>query len=196
MLGFLHNFADISFCTYGKFEERQKTMDGKGSKNRFSEQPLCKFGPGGDFVHEMSPKQALPTVPRHENPLGKVLEIIGEMIGAAIGPELLLDQPKQPEKEFNKQTILVEKTKHENNQSGFDYYHPQTTGRTQGNRGVLCQAMLFADDGRDRTLSGRKTTHRIRAHRRTSRKRIDRNIREGQGSGSLFTAYETSKKTA
>jgi hypothetical protein len=59
-------------------------MNGKGRKNRFSEQPLCKFGPGGDFVHEMSPKEALSSAPIHDNPLGKVLEVIAEMIGAAL----------------------------------------------------------------------------------------------------------------
>lgn len=169
-------------------------MSGKVNKNRFSEQPLCKFGPGGDFVQELSENDALPGASIQENPLGKVLEIIAEMIGAAIGPELLLDQPQQQDNGFNKQTFLAEKTKHENIQSGFDYYHTQAAGRIKGNRCVSNQAMLFADDGRVGTFSGRKTPHRIRAYRRTARKRTDRVAVQRQSSGTLFTTFENGKK--
>jgi hypothetical protein len=65
-------------CTY-RILKKGNTMEGKGKKNRFSEQPLCKFGPGGDFVHELSAKKALSSAPIHDNPLGKVLELLGKL---------------------------------------------------------------------------------------------------------------------
>jgi hypothetical protein len=166
-------------------------MDSKDMKNRFSEKPLCKFGPGGDFVHELSPKEVLPKAATQGNPLGKVLEIIAEMVGAAIGPELLLDcvQPLNIDQKELDFTIKAEKTKNENNQSGLHYYHPQTTGRTSGNRCVSKQAMLFADDGRSSPFPGHKAPHRIRACRRTTRKRADRIVVQRQGSGTLFAGY-------
>jgi hypothetical protein len=187
VLGFLYGFADI--VLYGMdFTKKGKIMGSKGINNRFSEQPLCKFGPGGDFVQELSPKEALPKMPIQENSLGKVLEIIAEMIGVAVGPELLLDQPQQQDNVLKKQAFLTEKTKNETIQSGFSHHHSQATGRIEGNRCVPKQAMLFADDGRIGKFTGHKTPHRIRTYRRTSRKRTDR-VLQRQSASTLFTSH-------
>jgi hypothetical protein len=170
-------------------------MDGKRFNNRFSEPPVCKFGPGGEFIQELSENAVLFKSQPPENPLGKVLEVIAGIIGVAVGPELLIDQPQQQDNAPKEQIYKTkaEKTTYEHIQSEFGHHHSQTTGRAAGNRNVSGQPMLFADDGRTGPFAGCKSAHRIRTHRRASRKRHGRTVPR---QGTLFTAYETGKKTA
>ena len=62
--------------------------------NRFENQdiPLCKFGPGGDFITEWPASSASqPLEAESPNPVGKVLSLIARLLGSAIGPELIND---------------------------------------------------------------------------------------------------------
>ena len=52
--------------------------------------PLCKFGPGGDYVSEWDTPNASPP-PCKESHLGQVLNVIAEIIGATVQPEILTE---------------------------------------------------------------------------------------------------------
>ena len=62
--------------------------------NRFknADIPICKFGPGGDFI---TPWPALPAVPIPEDssadPITRILGLIGRLLGTSIQPELAED---------------------------------------------------------------------------------------------------------
>lgn len=153
--------------------------------NRFLRQPLCKFGPGGDFTTKWN----LPVPPRGqqtENTLGKVLSALAEIIGATINPETLAELQSQVDTEMqsykipSKEIISVEpkKNKHTNN--------PASAKGTQRHCLVRGQTMLFSDDSRNSARAKRKPHNSIRAYRRPARKKTAYEIK---GQGTLFDNY-------
>ena len=104
--------------------------------NRFENQdiPLCKFGPGGDFITEWPiPSASLPIESAQTDPIGKVLSLIGRLVGSAIGPELIsnlsaenISSPSASDLEISVQ----EKTQNEQTQSSPD--HTQAARRASG----------------------------------------------------------------
>jgi hypothetical protein len=160
---------------------------------RFKQQPpLFKLGPGGEFSYEIIENQEKPVSETVSNPLLKVLEVIADLVGGSIQPELLMEDalanlktPAQPVSE-------VENIAHEN-QSQSSHHHTQAVGSPSGNRKLSGQALLFADDGRTGRHTGRKPANGIRTYRRTARKKSGGAI---QRQGSLFSPYAKGKKTA
>ncbi len=161
---------------------------------RFNHQqpPLFKLGPGGEFSYEIVENKAKPVSETVTNPLLKVLEIIADLVGGSIQPELLMEEalassitPAQPVSE-------VENTTHEN-KCHSSHHHAKAVGGSAGNRKLSSQALLFADDGRTCGHAGSKPANRIRAYRRTARKKSGGAI---QRQGSLFSPHAKSKKTA
>jgi hypothetical protein len=61
--------------------------------------------------------------------------------------------------------------------------HAQTTRDTHPDRRLRDEPMLFGDDGGNCTLGTRKPHHRIRAHRKSAKKRTGDRI---EGQGTLF----------
>ena len=59
-------------------------------KRNESNVPLCRFGPGGDFVEDW-PERAPEPVEPAADPLRKVLSTIARMIGATLAPELITE---------------------------------------------------------------------------------------------------------
>jgi len=170
--------------------------------NRYDNQdiPLCKFGPGGDFITEWP----APSCPQQfevgePNPLGKVLGLIGRFLGSAIGPDLIRDltaelQPVEENVCFSATDLtpsVQEKTQNEQANESPDY--AQAAGRTPGRGRVPRQTLLFSDDRGAGRGSRRKPSYRSRASRRPSRKRTGpSNPRQG----TLFTLNRSGKTTA
>lgn len=129
--------------------------------------PLCKFGPGGDYVSSWSAPE--PSKPQEEHsPLGKVLNLIAEILGAAVQPEILTEiacaLPTEP---LNPQTASREKTK---NEPAYSHNTPPASYTPSG-KTVCTEAMLFSDDWGIGCGPAHQSGHRIRTRRRTSRKR-------------------------
>ena len=163
-----------------------------GNLNNRNDGPVCKFGPGGDFIRQWpKPKSKVP--PEMDNPLGKILSAIAEMIGTTIHPELLtqVDGPYNINGQLDT-NLIKEKT------SGADTKSDNTdntaaTGRSKANSKLPSQSMLFGDDCRTRRPVRRKPHYRIRTHRGASKKRSADKLK---GQGTLFEVNPTSQSAA
>jgi len=153
--------------------------------------PVCRFGPGGDYVNDWPVKKTRPPVPE-SNPLGKVLALIADVIGTAISGELMIQSkaPTEPRRMDN--NIQRDKNSDPTDEPDHTNYTASTAGAKDGSP-VAAEPMLFADDSRGRRGAKRKPHHRIRAYRRTSRKRPARKI---QGQATLFEVDTQSQSAA
>ncbi len=147
-------------------------------------QPLCKFGPGGDYVYNWpGENDALTTAGR--NSLGRVLSALAQIIGATINCELLSELQSDADAEIKnavKGKLPKEKTESANKKPPKPNYSATIRGAKE-NKTFPAQPMLFADNGRTCRRVRHKQTHRVRAHRRTPRKRATDKIK---GQGTLF----------
>ena len=150
--------------------------------------PVCRFGPGGDFVADWPPREKFPT-----DPISKILETIAKIIGTVITPELL--QRSNADKInfalIDAEQILNTEDKIDFNQS--DESDTKTVTSAQADRKLPQEPMLFDNDTGTGSIAGHKQNHGIRAHRRPKRKRTSfGTIRQG----SLFEPYPQSSKVA
>ena len=147
-------------------------------------QPLCKFGPGGDYVYNWPGENAALTT-SGRNSLGRVLGALAQIIGATINCELLSEFQNAAAAEIedaDKGQLPKEKTESANRKPPEPNYSATIRGAKE-NKTFPTQPMLFADNGRACRRVRHKQTHRLRAHRRTSRKKTARQIK---GQGTLF----------
>ncbi len=169
----------------------------RGRFDAFRDEPICKFGPGGDYVRTWSPKTAgkADAVGAVENPFRKVLERLADIIGATVNIASLSGIGVEGPQEIGACEIVNE-TKEENhvaadNESGTG--NAETIRDTQAHPAVRAEPLLFADDSRVGAGVRRKSNHRIRAHRKTARKRAAQKI---DGQGTLFETDCTSQSAA
>ncbi len=137
--------------------------------------PVCKFGPGGDFVSIWPERFAGLYEPLMGEPGRHRLARLREALAGVIG-------------------LTTEKTA-EMERSGYASDGSRTAyagvaAGTEGGGRLRGQAMLFADDSR---AAGHKSKHRVRAYRRAAKKRA---ALEFGKQGSLFTADSHCAKTA
>ena len=166
-----------------------------GSRPKGHSEPVCRFGPGGDFISVWPGEYNASSQPSSSG-LGKLLTLLGEMITAVLGSEL--NSPSGVATSVHCLAGQIpaeeEKLKHAVRDSRTDeasYSAPtpviESSGRFQG------EPMLFGDDWGTGIGAGRKPKHRIRAYRRTSKKRHAFSL---PGQGSLFEADFKSARTA
>jgi hypothetical protein len=193
-LGFSSRFAD----TYLYVQKTQlfffcetKTMD--RFRNKQMDIPLCKFGPGGEYINEL---HADDVELHHQpddaaSPLGKVLYAIADVIGATVQPEMLMEiacaLPIEDE-----QSPTCSKESQQDAQPA-NRRHPQTTSGPCANWKLSKEPLLFSNDWGTGTETRHKSGHRVRTHRRPARKKADGAI---HGQGSLFEADRKRRKTA
>ena len=152
-------------------------------KNR----PLCRFGPGGDFVSDW-PAEALCQEQIGIGSLGKTLSRITEIIGAVIVPELI-GQRKEANillgNNFKESIESVHYTSGDN--------HAETTANAGANQTVSREPTLFGDDTGVSSPVRRKPNNRIRA-RRSVKKKSSASSCPWQGT--LFETYNQSSQVA
>ena len=154
--------------------------------------PLCKFGPGGDFVSSWPGVVPEGTVWR-AGPVRRMLGMIGECIGAIISPELFSELSGAVDVEIKEFEVLA-KEKLSNavdEPKGRD--NAPSVGGTCDNLKIRGQAMLFADDCGTGKRAKRKPHHRVRTHRRVAKKKTRDEI---TGPGTLFETYGKSTTAA
>ena len=108
-------------------------------------EPVCRFGPGGDFV-SIWPESSEFQLPSQSRLL-KVLACLNEIIGGLLGSE------------FNQSSAATAKTQ------------PTPAVRFGQSRKSQAQPMLFPDDSRIGLQAAHKPRLQTRAHRRTAKKR-------------------------
>jgi hypothetical protein len=166
-----------------------KNMDRFSKYFDENDTPVCRFGPGGDFVQDwpLRPRS------RQTDPISKILETIAKIIGTVITPQLL--QRSNADKISIALTDIEQAGNMEDkidfNQS--DKSDTKTDASAQTDRKLPQEPMLFDNNTGAGAIAGHKQNNGFRAHRRTKRKRVSfRTIRQG----SLFEPYPESSKVA
>jgi hypothetical protein len=146
--------------------------------------PLCKFGPGGDYV------TAWPDVPvlsaPQEDQLSKVLETLAGIIGVSSPARPSYQQSKYPVIKYRQEWL-----KREHQLSNPTYPAPAPAFKIDS-----CKpdpSGLFSNDQGNGVATSDKQNDRFRASRRTARKRSHTGIAQ---QGSLFETYTARAKTA
>jgi len=164
-------------------------FDGNGSDG-----PVCRFGPGGDYVYDWPAKSAQPFA-RQPNPLGKVLAAIADLMGTTVSGELMIQTQmpvyiaadstaKQDNADIEGPTnhLINQKESSAGDKSNRTNYAASTADPAAGSE-VQREPMLFGDDCGISRGPKRKPHHRIRAHRRAAKKRAGYSLK---GQGTLF----------
>ncbi len=156
--------------------------------NRANEEfgPICKFGPGGDFVSAW-PGRSWPLA--QENGLGRLLAAIGEMMGIIHNAERTVAAAvwanDSAEKENPEDTVGNIETK----QPGYT----PSIRIVKGNKRFQPEPMLFTDDSGVGVAVRHQPKYRVRAYSRAAKKRV---AFGASGQGTLFEADFKSAKTA
>jgi len=155
-------------------------------------EPLCKFGPGGDFISvwpDRSPQVPVPA----SNRLTKVLSSIAEIV------TMMLLSSELGNKSSIASSIgrtLTEREKLEyapKNTSAKNTDYSSSVAIIKSNSLFSGEPKLFTDNGRIGIRAGHKQKHCIRAYRRAEKKRTAFSLLR---QGSLFEVDFESSKTA
>lgn len=153
--------------------------------NRFAKddgfEPLCKFGPGGDYVSGWPVRKNAKPEP-HYNPIGKILVTIADMIGAAVDGEILAQLTKHADIEGPTVISIPGENTNAKNITGQTDNAKAVPGAKQAS-GIRSQSMLFSDDCRTGKRNRRKQAHSVRTHRGFAKKGTHQQI---AGQGTLF----------
>lgn len=155
-------------------------------------EPICRFGPGGDFV-SVWPTELRESHQPSSNRLAKLLGSIAEIIAPLLGSEIDSTISTATNIQTTAEKIAAEK---ENLEYGVKVSHADKPAYAapapiiKGNRRFSGEPVLFADDWRISIRAGHKPKHSIRAYRRTAKKRSSSDV---PGQDSLF---ETNFKIA
>jgi len=162
-------------------------------KNRQVE-PLCKFGPGGDFVitWQPEPSDAFEMSSRLVRLLSSAVEVVAVIFGfklAAPGVSLRNNFCCDELIVFDREKVI---NAAENTKLSDTAYAPATTVADNGGA-FSAEPTLFPDLGGDGVRVKHKPKHRIRTYRRVAKKGSA--LRFAQ-QGSLFESQFQSAKTA
>ena len=114
-------------------------------------------------------------------------------VEVAIKADMLSDMESQVEAE----AVIIAKLAED--KIAGKYEQPEPTDNTASTCGTKSdsllreQPLLFGDDCRVSNTAKRKSNHRVRTHRRTTRKK---DAQWDKGQGTLFETYETSQSAA
>lgn len=150
-------------------------------RNHDTVEPVCKFGPGGDYVkHYPGDYGKSPFI----NSLGQLLSrISGILSTAAAGP---LQEPiaLTPNPKDSSYAVTLEP---------FSSSDPSSASDSSSDSRSPSQLWLFTNNQRAVENSGHKSKHRVRAYRRIAKKRA---AHQDHSQGSLFEANSFSRRTA
>ncbi len=156
-------------------------------------EPVCRFGPGGDFVSVWPPEQTL----THRPSMGRLTKFIQSL--SHIVPTLLGSTPNTVPQELTQTQPPADPVLH---RKGLLKYavkkidkpaHTASATAINSHKLFSDQSILFPDDGRISIRTGHKPKHRIRAYRRTAKKTPPLDL---AGQGSLFESDFKSARTA
>ena len=156
--------------------------------------PLCKFGPGGDYVSVWQPEP--PESYEKSNCLKKVFTSTIEVAAILLGYKRT--NPYIPFKNTSgsAETLFFHKEEMKNASESNRVHHkphPATISVAQDDSRISAEPMLFPDIGRNGIRIKHQPKHRIRAYKRTSKKRLTVRLTE---QGSLFEGQFKSARIA
>jgi hypothetical protein len=142
-------------------------------------QPLCRFGPGGEFTSDWPAKNRQDRQPP-KNQLLKVLAALNDIISTMVGAEFI---PADEHKGNREHGIL----------NTDKQAHTSAEPTAQSDSLVPIQSVLFPDNWRAGRPLKDKPKYRIRTHRRAAKKRTSFS---DTCQGSLFETDLQGSKTA
>jgi hypothetical protein len=148
-------------------------------------EPLCKFGPGGDFVAAWEPKPSV-----YAEALARLLGSAVEALAAAFGLKRVTTLVCSNEPTVNnteKSNDAIE------NSTAHDSADAASTPASANDSMFSREPLLFPDLGRNGIQIKHKPKHRIRASRRTAKKGAAFRIPK---QGSLFEGQFTRARIA
>jgi len=153
-------------------------------KEDFGDIPLCRFGPGGDFVSYW-PKGSGDSYPEsNENKLTKIIERLSRIISGVIQSRRDVrvtfadDEATILHKTQDERTIIAKNTFKKQS-------HSTTNTASLSDKKVSGQQLLLAYDWGAGERAGHKPKHNVRTRRRASKKRVSF---KWHRQGSLFGA--------
>ena len=156
------------------------------SHNAKSIEPLCMFGPGGDFTSTW-PRGSVFSRKSEDKKLTKIVGSLGEIIYRL----LTTSESQRHVRLAGELSEQMGKLKYANKSSNGDEVADSSSSSVgKSHRLFSGEPMLFADDWRAGVRSGHKPKHHVRSHRRTSKKRTS-GVIDGQG-----TLFEANLKSA
>jgi hypothetical protein len=161
-------------------------MEKMVSQNSKPIEPLCMFGPGGDFVKTW-PRGSVFSRKSEDKKLTKIVGSLGEIIY-----RLLTSAESQRHIRLaGELSGQIGKLKYASKSSSTVEIADSSSGSVgKSHRLFSGEPMLFADDWRAGVRTGHKPKHHVRPHRRTSKKRSS-GVIDGQG-----TLFEVNLKSA
>ena len=149
-------------------------------------EPVCMFGPGGDFVSAW-PAGSLFSRKPEDKKLTKIVGSLGEIIYRLLTSSESLRHVRLAGELSGQMGKLKYASKPSN---GVQVADSSSSSVGKSHRLFSGEPMLFADDWRAGARTGRKPKHHVRSHRRTSKKRTS-GVIDGQG-----TLFEANLKSA
>lgn len=169
-------------------------MKMRPERNRQIE-PLCKFGPGGDFVAAWPPERSKTS--EMSNLFVRLLESAFEVVAVLVEKGSGAFSAKHAPIRSNKRLLtpfLKERVIDEAEISRIgDTAHAKAIAVATNGRAFSAEPMLFPDPGGNGVRIKHKPKHRIRAYRRVAKKGSAVRFAE---QGSLFESQFRSAKTA
>jgi hypothetical protein len=154
--------------------------------------PVCRFGPGGDFVEDW-PSQASS---KQTDSIAEILKVLAKMLDITITTKLLqnstIDKINLAINNADSSNLTV------NKEGTLDTQKPTepdaaAVGSAEAHRKLSEKQMLFDNASGTGGIAGHKQNHGVRTHRRVKRKRTPfSTFRQG----SLFEPYYESSKVA
>jgi hypothetical protein len=166
-----------------------KMMNNQPNKKN---EPLCRFGPGGDFVWSWEPNQE-PLDYSRSGPIVELVRCIIETISALLSLEFVNEDTS-----LNCRGGLILHSKETVSDECYDgrnsvLIDTEKNPASQINKPFPGEPMLFPDFRGTGIKAWHKPKHGIRAHRRTAKKRTPVSL---SGQGTLFGADAQSARTA
>jgi hypothetical protein len=181
-LGILTLTSDTDIYHAINSEEAGLTMRHKINTHRID--PVCRFGPGGDFIQPW-PAKPEDYLQQSQSPLARLLYSISRIINTTEHAPVIAGTAENHN--------MMEHDENAKSQEIAHRHNAATTANSKSDSDFQGQILLFANDCRAVGTVEHKPKHSIRAHRRTAKKRPPLRI---AGQGSLFEADAQSAKTA
>ncbi len=166
-------------------------MDKNKRFNNDKNFPVCRFGPGGDFVQDYWPDKTESQAPRQ--PIGSLLKAIAKMLDAVITEELLQNSTiEKINLAINGAQLTADLENEIDIDKSIEFDAPSVAG-LEADRQLQKEPLLFDNASGTGAIAGHKPTDGIRARRGSKRKR---SAFSAPWQGSLFESYPQSAKVA
>lgn len=151
--------------------------------------PLCRFGPGGEYVTNWPGR----TSAKAGKPIASVLGAMAKMLDTVINQELLANSTIEKINAAIANAVIPDFMEETSDYDKSNDFNAEAVAGTQTCGQVAAQHMLFDNAAGTGGQAGHKPNHSVRAYRKLKRKRP---AFSRPWQGSLFESHQQSVKVA